>query len=95
MKTHKDLDVWKDSVEFVTSKYNKIEEFGLKSQIRRTAVSIPLNIAEGAGRNYSKEFIQFLYIALGSLSELETQFIISKNLNYIDYNILEIIDRLN
>lgn len=86
---HKDLDVWKKSIEFVTTAYNEtvkfpdIEKFGLISQIRRAAVSIPTNIAEGAARNYDKEFIQFLYIALGSLSELETLFLVSKNLRYI------------
>jgi four helix bundle protein len=52
--------------------------------MRRSAVSIPSNIAEGAGRNHKKEFIQFLYIALGSLSELETQSIIAQNLKYFD-----------
>ncbi|HBX50590.1 MAG TPA: four helix bundle protein [Bacteroidales bacterium] len=89
MKTHKDLDAWKSSVEFVTQMYKitesfpKSEEFGLKDQLRRAAVSIPSNIAEGAARNHTKEFIQFLYISLGSLSEVETQLIIAQNLNYI------------
>lgn len=89
MKTHKDLDAWKTSVEFVTRIYKiteifpKSEEFGLKNQLRRASVSIPSNIAEGAARNHTKEFIQFLYISLGSLSEVETQLIIAHNLNYI------------
>ena len=95
MKTHKDLDVWKRSVEFVTSVYEitktfpKDEVYGLTNQIRRAAVSIPSNIAEGAGRNHDKEFIQFLYIALGSCTELETQLIISGNLKYVNSDKLD------
>jgi four helix bundle protein len=88
MKSHKDLDVWKRSIEFVTLIYKitknfpKEEIYGLTNQIRRAAVSIPSNIAEGAARNHSKEFLQFLFISLGSISELETQIIISENLKY-------------
>jgi four helix bundle protein len=76
---HKDLDVWKKSMNLVvliydiTSKFPSDERFGLTSQMRRAAVSIPSNIAEGAARKGDKEFIQFLMIALGSLSEVETQ----------------------
>jgi four helix bundle protein len=90
MKTHKDLDVWKDGIKFVTHVYTttsifpKEEQYGLTSQIRRAAVSIPSNIAEGAARKSSNEFRQFLYIALGSSAELNTQLIISNNLNYLD-----------
>ena len=102
MTTHKDLDVYKLSIEFVTEVYKytslftKEEVFGLVSQIRRSAVSIPSNIAEGSARNHTKENIQFLYISLGSASELDTQLQISNNLNYInqeDYQLL--IDKLN
>ena len=88
IKTHKDLDVWNDAMELVTNIYKltksfpKDELYGLTSQMRRSAVSVPSNIAEGAARKNKAEFIQFLHIALGSLSELETQLIISKNLNY-------------
>jgi len=88
MKNHKDLDVWNMSMEFVTDVYNltKIfpnnEIYGLTNQLRRAAVSIPSNIAEGAARNSKKEFIQFLYISLGSLAEVETQLIISQKLEY-------------
>ena len=70
MKCHKDLHVWQKSIEFVTNVYqitnnfSKEELFGLTSQIRRAAVSIPSNIAEGSGRKHDKELIQFLYIAL-------------------------------
>jgi four helix bundle protein len=88
--THKDLDVWKLGIELVKEVYiltrelPQNEQFGLVAQMRRCAVSIPSNIAEGAARNSKKEYLQFLYIALGSMSELETQLIISKELNFID-----------
>lgn len=91
---HKDLDAWKKSIELVKQAYIQTkdfpdeEKFGIISQIRRSAVSVPSNIAEGAARNYDKELIQFLYISLGSLSELETLFIISKELNFIDNRVL-------
>ena len=89
MKTHKDLDVWKKSVSLVTSIYEvtkafpKDEMYGITNQIRRSAVSIPSNIAEGSARQGDKEFAHFLYISLGSLSELETQLIIANNLKYL------------
>ena len=90
IKSHKDLEVWKKSVELVTNVYEissefpKEERYCMTNQIRRAAISIPSNIAEGAGRFHNKEFIQFLYISLGSCSELETQLLICSNLNYID-----------
>jgi len=89
IRTHKDLDVWKKSIEFVTEIYKitlqfpSDEKFGLISQLRRAAVSIPSNIAEGASRKNKTEFKQFLYIALSSGAELETQLIISSNLGYL------------
>ena len=67
IKTHKDLDVWKNSITLVTKiyeitgKFPKEEIYGIVNQMRRSAVSIPSNIAEGAGRNHKKEFIQFIY----------------------------------
>ena len=86
---HKDLEAWKKSIEFV-SKIYKItqtfpvdEKFGLSSQMRRAAVSIPSNIAEGCARNSDKDSIRFFDIAYGSLAELETQLIISEQLGYI------------
>ena len=94
MSTHKDLKVWEKSMDLVVSTYRlsshfpAAEKFGLTSQMRRAAVSVPSNIAEGAARNSTKEYIRFLYISLGSLSELETQFLISKRLEYIN-DILE------
>ncbi len=99
MKSHKDLDVWKVSIEFVediykhTSLFPKEEIYGLTSQIRRASVSIPSNIAEGASRQTNKEFIQFLYIALGSLSEVETQIYLAYKLGFIS-NINEINNKL-
>ena len=101
MKTHKDLDVWKFSIELVTmvyyftSNFPKDEIFGLTNQMRRASVSIPSNVAEGAARKSEKEFIQFLYIALGSQQELDTQLLIALNLKFIsqnDYN--EVIEKI-
>jgi len=90
LKTHKDLEVWKQSIGLVdtiylmTRSFPKEEIYGLTSQIRRAAVSVPSNVAEGAARRSSKEFIQFLHVALGSVSEVETQVIIAQRLNYVD-----------
>ena len=89
MKTHKDLIVWQKSLDYVTEiyqltkSYPKDEIYGLANQLRRAAVSIPSNIAEGAARSTKNEFNQFLHISLGSLSELETQLLISENLGYL------------
>ncbi len=89
IRNHKDLEVWKKSMDLVGNIYQITESFphkelyGLTNQIRRSAVSVPSNIAEGAARNSKKEFIQFLYIALGSLAELETQIIIASRLEYL------------
>ncbi len=89
MMTHKDLDIWKLGIELVeqvykaTAEFPKEEIYGLTNQMRRASVSIPSNISEGAARGSKKEFIKFLYIALGSLAELETQTIISEKLGYL------------
>jgi four helix bundle protein len=90
VKTHKDLEIWNlgiDLVEYVykiTAGFPKEEQFGLTSQMRRCAVSIPSNIAEGAARQSLKEYIHFLYISLGSLSEIETHFEISRRLALVN-----------
>ena len=90
MKTHKDLDVWNKAMDFaekiysLTTQFPKEEQYGLVSQIRRSAISIPSNIAEGAARNSNKEFMQFLYIAMGSLSEIETQILLAKKLKLLN-----------
>jgi four helix bundle protein len=87
---HKDLDVWKAGIDLAlliyetTKGFPREEVYSLTSQIRRAALSVPSNIAEGAARNSDKEFIQFLYIALGSLAEVETQVIIAERLGYIN-----------
>ena len=90
IKSHKELKVYIHSIDFVLSIYDLTkrfpsdEKFGLISQMRRAAVSIPSNISEGAARKNTKEFIQFLYISLGSAAEIETQIDIAKKLNYYD-----------
>ena len=89
MRPHEKLDVWNRSVELVVRIYKATEEFptneryGLTSQIRRAAVSIPANIAEGAARQSPKEFAHFLSNAQGSGSELETELLIAKRLQYL------------
>jgi len=89
MKDHKELNAWKISMDFVaevyaiTKEFPKEELYGLTSQLRRAVVSIPSNISEGAARNSKKEFVQFLYIALGSAAEAETQLLIAKRLGYM------------
>jgi len=89
IRTHRDLEVWKKSMDFAelifheTKKFPKDETYGLISQLRRSAISIVSNIAEGAARESSKEFIHFLYIALGSLVESETQLLLAKRFQYI------------
>ena len=96
IKTHKDLDVWKKSMDLVEEVYRFTqgfpdrEKYGLINQARRCAVSVSSNIAEGAARNTDKEFVQFCYIALGSLAELETQLLIAERLKYYEStNILD------
>ena len=94
-KRYTELEVWRESkflaceIYKLTQGYPKSELFGMVSQLRRCAISISSNIAEGCGRQYSKESIQFLSIARGSLYELETQLYISKELNFITSNELE------
>jgi four helix bundle protein len=89
-KTYKDLNVWQEArklskdIYSLTSEFPKEEQFGLINQMRRCAISVPSNIAEGCGRNYPKDSIQFFHISRGSLYELETQLYLNFDLNYID-----------
>jgi four helix bundle protein len=86
MANHKDLDVWKQAIELakavyeLTAGFPTSEIYGLISQLRRLSVSVASNIAEGAARGTDKEFMHFLYITLGSIAEIETQYILSKEL---------------
>ena len=93
MDNFRKLSIWRDSMELVNEIYDLTrnfpseENFGLKLQIRRSAISIPSNIAEGCGKSTTKDLLRFLDIALGSLNELETQVLIARNQNYISENI--------
>lgn len=97
-KPHKKLDAWKLSMELVieiyreSAKFPERERYVLADQLRRAAISVPSNIAEGAARQTHKEFSNFLHIAQGSLSELETQLEIAKRLGYIDEKTLRSLD---
>jgi len=90
VKTHKDLEIWQRGIGFVTEIYKvtklfpREELYGLRAQMRRAAVSFPSNVAEGAARSSRREYVQFLYIALSSLSEIETQLMIAENLRYLN-----------
>jgi four helix bundle protein len=99
-KTFFDLFIWKKSMDFVTEIYKatadfpQSEKFGLVAQLRRAAVSIPSNIAEGFGRKSKQDFARFCQIAVGSLFEVQTQVIVAKNINYLsEKKCQEIFDR--
>lgn len=95
VKSYRELKVWQASKDLsvsvygVTKKFPSYEQFGLASQIQRSAVSIPSNIAEGFGRHGSNEFKHFLSIAYGSVAELETQLTIANELKYIDNKVYD------
>lgn len=97
IKNFRDLKIWNLGIEIVADVYNlskkfpKEEIYGLTSQMRRSAISIPSNIAEGFARNHNKEYKQFLYISLGSCAELETQIEAAFMLNYINKDLKEIL----
>lgn len=90
VQTYKDLIVWQKSIDLVqliyelTSLFPKQEQFGIISQLRRAAVSISSNIAEGFGRRSHKEYLQFYAVAYGSSLEIETQLIIAKKLRFVE-----------
>lgn len=89
-RSHRELKVWQISLDVtetlyrITSSWPKHEQYGLVSQVRRAAVSVPANIAEGAGRRTPGEFMHFVGIARGSLAELETLLIVARRLDYLD-----------
>ena len=92
MKSYRDLEVWQKAMDLVvmcyqmTTEFPKSETYGLSSQLQRSAVSVPANIAEGRQRQHSKEFLQHLSIAYGSLAEVETHIQIAGRLNYVGEN---------
>ena len=93
MRPHEKLDVWCKAMDFVVTVYKatesfpKEERFGLTSQIRRAAISVPANIAEGAARRSPKEFVHFISNAQGSASELETELLIAQRLGYLSESV--------
>ena len=97
---YKELDIWVQARKLVktvyvlTKSFPKDEQFSLTSQIRRCAVSVPSNIAEGCGRQSNKETIHFLHIARGSLFELETQVILANDLEYLTSDVKQILDEI-
>jgi len=102
VKTHKDLEIYQLALKLVRNIYHTTksfpdpEKYGLTSQIRKAAISVPSNISEGAARSSTKEFINFLYYSLGSLAEMETQLIIAADLGYLSEpsDILETVEKL-
>ncbi|MDD3269976.1 MAG: four helix bundle protein [Syntrophomonadaceae bacterium] len=101
MRSHHRLEAWQEAMRLVkqvysvTNSFPKEEVYGLTNQMRRCAISIPSNIAEGAARDSNLEFVRFLTIARGSLSELETQLLIARDLGYTsDEKILTQVDRV-
>jgi four helix bundle protein len=97
-KPHKKLEAWKQSMDLVIEIYRTTENFpgqeiyGLTNQIRRAAISIPSNIAEGAARQTKKEFTNYLHMAQGSLSELDTQIELARRLGYFDQETFRMLD---
>lgn len=100
LQSYKELIVWQKSVELslkvyqVTTKFPRVEQYGITSQMRRAAVSIPSNIAEGYSRKNKIEYSRFINIAFGSAAELETQIIISKKFNFVKDSDFKEIDML-
>lgn len=96
IKSFQDLEIWKRSMKLVEEIYNltrafpKDEIYGLTSQLRRSAISIPSNMAEGFARFHNKEYRQFLYVSLGSCAELTTQLVIASRLHYAPEKIIDV-----
>ena len=96
---HKDLDVWKKGMDLVeevyklTANFPSNEMYGLSNQLRRAAISIPSNIAEGSARKGDKELLYFINVAIGSIAEIETQMLIAARLKYVDEH-NEIFDKI-
>jgi four helix bundle protein len=99
IRNHMDLDAWRMSMDLVeeiynfTKKFPQDELYGLTGQMRRCAISIPSNIAEGAARNSNKDFSKYLFIALGSAAEIETQILIAERLGYVE-NVKDILSQV-
>lgn len=101
-RTHKDLQVWQEAMQLgqqvyqLTAQFPEDERFGLISQMRRAAISVPSNIAEGAARQHTKEWLQFLRVASGSLAELDTQAELAVSLGFLrqDMNLARRIERV-
>ncbi len=97
LKSYKELKVWQRSYQLcleiykITKGFPDEEKYGLTSQLRRAAVSVPSNVSEGYGRKTTPEYIQFLYIAYGSICEIETQILLSGDLGYISNGRLEML----
>ena len=100
MKSYREMNVWKEATDLAVAvtvavrDLPKVEQFGLAQQMRRAAVSVPSNLAEGWGRMGAKEFAYFISIALGSLAEVETQLHIAARLNYISTDQTSTIERM-
>lgn len=100
IKTFRDLLIWQKGMQLVkaiyklTRSFPKSEDYNLSSQMKRASISIPSNIAEGFGRSTKKDFQRFLYIALGSIFELQTQIIISYEQDYINQQQYDLINEL-
>jgi four helix bundle protein len=102
-RPHYKLEAWKEAMVLVSTIYRvtkdfpKEEIFGLTAQLRRAAVSVPSNIAEGAARHGSREFAQFLNVAIGSISEIETQLLIAADLGYLakDDSVFSVLEQVS
>lgn len=99
VRSYRDLKVWQQGIDLIPRVYEtlqsfpKVEQYALANQIRRAAVSVPANIAEGNARHHRKEYLRSLYIARGSLAELETLLIVAQRLDYLNAHQLETLNQ--